>query len=115
MYDPVEFFEMDIVLFYYNRNSIGCGNPDETTVSVMENNSSYKLNIYPIPANGNLRIENVNNYEIKTISLTNVNGQVIKQFDTEKTQLDVSEISSGFYLLKVSYKNGEVTKKVLIE
>ncbi len=115
MYDPVEFFEMDIVLFYYNRNGLGCGTPDETTVSVMENNSSYKLNIYPIPANDILRVENINKIEIKTISLTSVNGQVIKQFDAQKTQLDISDISSGFYLLKISSKNGVITKKLLIE
>ncbi len=115
IYDPVEYFEMDIVLFYYNKNSIGCGNPDETTVSVIENNLSYELNIYPVPANGVLMIENINNFEIKKIALTNVNGQLIKQFNAEKTQLDISEISSGLYFLKIFTNKGELIKKFIIE
>ena len=73
------------------------------------------IQIYPNPAKDLLRIENNNNIEINSISLTNINGQIIKKFDPNNTQLDISEISSGLYLLKLSYKNGEFTKKIIIE
>ncbi len=73
------------------------------------------IQIYPNPAKKLLRIENITNIEIESISITNINGQIIKQFDSRKNQLDISGISSGFYFLKVSYKNGELTEKIIIE
>jgi len=73
------------------------------------------IKIYPNPVKNLFRIENIENIEIKSISLTKINGQIIKQFDPMKTQLDISEVSSGLYFLKISYKNGKLTKKMIIE
>ena len=73
------------------------------------------IQIYPNPAKKLLRIENTTNIEIESISITNINGQIIKQFNSRKKQLDISEISSGFYFLKISYENGELTEKIIIE
>ena len=74
-----------------------------------------KFNVFPVPANDFLKIKNINNIGIKSISLINTTGQVIKRFGSAKTQLDVSEISSGIYFLKISYKDGAVIEKVIIE
>jgi len=73
------------------------------------------IQIYPNPAKNLLRIENIKNIEIESMSLTNMNGQIIKEFDSKKTQLNISEIASGLYFLKISYKNGEFTEKLMIE
>ncbi len=73
------------------------------------------IQIYPNPVKSLLKIENNKNIEIESISLTNINGQIIRQFDTRKTQLDISEIASGLYFLKISYENGKLIEKVIIE
>lgn len=114
-YNPAEYSMFDNRLFYFKKNEIDCGIPDSTTVSIFENNMDENLIISPNPACNILRIENKNNLEIESISLINFNGQIINQFDAEKTQLDISEIPSGIYILNISYKNGQLTKKVIIE
>jgi hypothetical protein len=112
---PSEFYMYDNILFYYKKNGISCGTPDSTTASVPNFYLTKKFKVFPVPANDFLKIKNINNIEIKSISLINTTGQVIKRFGSAKTQLDVSEISSGIYFLKISYKDGAVIEKVIIE
>jgi hypothetical protein len=73
------------------------------------------LKVFPNPTKNTLTIENIEHIEIESISLLNTNGQIIKQFDSKNTQLDLSNISSGLFLLKISYNNGELIEKILIE
>lgn len=113
--NPAEYSMFDNVLFYYKKNGLSCGIPDLTTVSIPENNLVDYFNIFPIPARDILRIENIKNIEIESIFVTNINGQIIKQFDARNTQLDISDISSGLYFLKISYENGVLTEKIIIE
>ena len=79
------------------------------------NNYSKDFLIYPNPARNTLGIENKENIHIVSISITTITGQIINQFDPEKTRLDVSEIASGTYFLKISYEEGEMVKKIIIE
>ena len=73
------------------------------------------INIYPNPAKESLHIKNNQKIEITSIKIVNANGQIIKHFDSRKTHLDISEICSGLYFLEISYKNGQLIKKVIIE
>ncbi|MBW6461125.1 MAG: T9SS type A sorting domain-containing protein [Bacteroidales bacterium] len=41
---------------------------------------------------------------MESISLSNISGQLIKQVDSKESQLDISEIYTGLYFLKISYK-----------
>lgn len=113
--NPAEYSMFDNVLFYYKKNGVSCGIPDSTTVSIPENNLVNYFNIYPIPVSDFLRIENKMNIEIESIFITNLNGQILKQFDSSKTHLNVSGLTSGIYILKILSKNGELTKKIIIE
>ena len=73
------------------------------------------FHIYPNPAKNLLNINNSRNNEIESILLINVSGKIIKRFDSRKTRLDISDINSGLYFLRVFYKNGEWTTKIIIE
>ena len=97
-------------LIYMNPNYESC-----YLITEINEVNKPKLKIFPNPTKNILTIENIKSMEIESISLSNINGQIIKQFGTDKNQIDLSEISSGFYLLKISYKNGEFTDKVIIE
>lgn len=113
--NPAEYTMFDNVLFYYKKNGVDCGIPDSTTVSVPENNLTNSFNIFPIPTSDFLRIENKKNLEIESIIITNINGQIIKQFDSSINQLNVSDLTSGIYFLKIISEKGELIKKIIIE
>lgn len=71
--------------------------------------------IYPNPAKGKLIIKSVYSADIESVTLTNINGQIIKEFYYNKTKIDVSDLSSGFYILKISYNERLFTEKILIQ
>ncbi|HNX44975.1 MAG TPA: T9SS type A sorting domain-containing protein [Bacteroidales bacterium] len=114
-YEPAGSTMYDNVLFYYKKNGVCCGIPDTTTLSVPENHFLKGFNIYPIPAKSYLIIENKRNLEIQSITLFDLNGNIIRQFDLNSSHLDVPDLASGFYILKVSSKSGVLMKKIVIE
>jgi hypothetical protein len=97
-------------LVYRNPNYESC-----YLITIIKNTDEPIIKIYPNPAQNLLRIENIMNIEIKSISLTNTAGQIIKQFDSGETQLDVTNINSGLYFLKIAYKKGVLVEKIMIE
>ncbi|RRO20858.1 T9SS type A sorting domain-containing protein, partial [Flavobacteriaceae bacterium 14752] len=93
---------------------------DTTTLS----NDDFELSgisIYPNPANDVLNINlGQNSSQIENFTLFDLNGRQIyqKQFEdnqTQENQIDVSQLSSGVYLLTVKTQNTQYNQKVIIE
>jgi len=66
--------------------------------------TSYKLQVYPNPTNGQLRITNYELRESTTIEIYNVMGQKllsIESLDSTETTIDVQHLANGMYFLKV--------------
>lgn len=88
-------------------------------VGVDENSISAYLKIYPNPAEDNIKIDFGG--EIKSnisIQLLDITGKVMIGHDlsfTKTANLDVSNLSSGIYLLKIKTENEIVTKKVCVK
>jgi PKD repeat protein len=84
----------------------------------IDQNAEAGMAIYPNPAQNNLTIQmdNSSNYSIQ---LLRMDGQmVIEQHASDKiSQLDVSKLSSGIYIIQVkSLSTAEIfTKKILIQ
>jgi len=72
-----------------------------TTVSISENNIAG-LKVYPNPTNGMIAVNAQEN--IQNIAIVNLAGQVVKTFDNNdlNTQLDVSDLTAGNYILKIT-------------
>lgn len=81
--------------------------------SIHENNYSLELNIYPNPTDNLINVEAPIN---SNLELYNISGKLIKTYNqtASKTQIDVSSISSGVYILKVLNEAGSATRKVII-
>jgi len=72
------------------------------------------INIYPNPAKAIIHFENTNNIDIISGFLINIYGQIIKQFEPNITQINISNIPSGIYFVKFSTSNGNVIQKISI-
>ena len=76
-----------------------------------------QIKIYPNPTNGILFIKNLNlNKEIKNISLINISGQTIvrKTVSNDKlVQLDLTDLLSGIYLIRIGYLDKTETMKII--
>lgn len=86
-----------------------------TTVGVVDNTFNHDIVVYPNPTNGKVTIDLGYNYDEITLTVTSLNGQIIKQTDHKNQQvleLDL-DVSEGIYLVSiVSYNRMAILKLV---
>ncbi len=74
------------------------------------------FDVYPNPVVNTISISNPNNETITGIAIFDINGRMIKQerfnrkFDLK---INVSEMASGIYTMKIDSEKGQVTKKLV--
>ena len=92
-------------------------NANEGVVATVEQRTSNKFlhKIYPNPAKHKLYIE-VGNNNKSTVSLYSITGQFIQQkIFNQNTTLEISNIPSGMYLLKIESAKEIAWEKIAIE
>lgn len=72
---------------------------------------SNVINVYPNPATTVLNISNENNLEITAMSVTDINGRVVRNQKGSDTQIDVQDLNAGVYFLTIESTEGMTTKK----
>ncbi|MFY0712936.1 spondin domain-containing protein [Seonamhaeicola sp. NFXS20] len=92
------------------------------TLNSVLNNVEFNLNdieIYPNPAKDNIAIATPKHIELKTVEIYNVIGTLNKNIIIRENKLplkiDVSNLNTGIYLVKLNTKNNKsLTKKLII-
>jgi len=81
------------------------------------NNTITGFNAYPNPVKGNSLTVTTSSTEAKTVNIFNVLGRKVfsQRFSSMNKTMDISGISSGVYIMKVSEGNNIATKKLIIE
>jgi hypothetical protein len=87
------------------------------TVGINNINYSQNIAVYPNPANDKIYIERINNGAMK-VSMYDMLGKqvsVAEKTNNQRTEIDVSGIQKGVYILKITINNNSLIKKVVIE
>ncbi|APY11872.1 hypothetical protein BWZ22_11790 [Seonamhaeicola sp. S2-3] len=92
------------------------------TLKSVLNNVEFNLNdaeIYPNPAQDNITVTTPKHIKLKTIEIYNVIGNLNKNIIIKESQhplkINVSNLNTGFYLVKLNTKdNKSLTKKLII-
>ncbi|SDW09262.1 Por secretion system C-terminal sorting domain-containing protein [Lutibacter oricola] len=71
------------------------------------------LSVYPNPATSQFHIKITNQLELKSISLINNIGQQV--LVTSKNNIDVTNLNSGVYFVKIETDKGNTVKKLVIK
>lgn len=114
----------NLVFRYTLLNFVVTGFADETS-ELMEvlasvtlnnlNNSivSQTIEVVPNPVNNvlHLTLNNVN--LIKSVAISDINGRVVLQTNAFNNNLDVSQLSKGFYIVTVETENSILSKKFI--
>lgn len=81
---------------------------------VETNNSDNKLTVYPNPTNSSVFV-NIAGFTKGIIDVYNITGALVWTSGTETTEgkIDVSNLSTGVYLIKIKGDNGTVTTRKL--
>jgi len=82
-----------------------------------ENNLSNKIKIYPNPSGGRVSIWTYDNSKIKGIDIYDLLGNKLhySKDNLISDSLDLSNLSSGIYLIKVKTENYIETKKIILK
>lgn len=94
-------------------NAILTGDVQDTALAIEDNQLESRISIHPNPANQQINIKT--NEKIDSISVYDISGKVvIDGFDNLK-QIDISNLRSGIYFLKMSLNDNLITKKIIVE
>ena len=80
-------------------------------------NNKDELNIFPNPATDIIYIEHTNNKAIKA-NLFDVTGKqvnTVTKCKNQKTEIDITGIQKGVYILKITINGNSFNKKIVIE
>ncbi len=94
---------------YKTTNGGGLGIEEEET------NLKKKIEVFPNPTEGTLQLVIAGDIGVKNIALYNLAGKLLKHYDKSERNLDVSDISSGQYLIHLETTEGIFTEKIVIE
>ena len=78
--------------------------------------SASKLSIYPNPTNGDFTITGLELVgTVSSLSLTDMNGKVVKVLDTKATKFSMASIKPGVYFLNIRADNKQEVLKIVKE
>ncbi|MCC3216082.1 GEVED domain-containing protein [Chryseobacterium sp. X308] len=76
-----------------------------TSLSTSETNLKKKeVNVYPNPFKDVLHVADIKN--VKSVTVTDVAGRVVKTIDNPTNELQLGELNSGLYLVTMNFKDG---------
>lgn len=87
----------------------------DTSVGVVEKEPEFDFDVFPIPANGvvNIRIKDPEKYRVK---ITDISGRVLVRSSLEQsTEIDVSQLDKGTYMVVVSRGYMTLSKKIILQ
>ena len=87
----------------------------KVTATVLGTQDFFKTNfaVYPNPANDVINISNVNKLEVTDVVITDINGRIMKQVNSSIESINISDLNSGVYFLKIKTANAEGVTKIV--
>ena len=81
------------------------------TLSNNEFESNNEIILYPNPASDIITIDNFLNYgSLINIQIIDSNGRIIKKIKKNESQIDISTVSNGFYIVKMFFDKQTIVK-----
>jgi hypothetical protein len=84
---------------------------DKSTLSLNSIKSALKINIYPNPTEAYLNINSKS--VIEYAEIFDITGKLISKIESPNKAINVSDLSKGMYLIKLSSQNKTVTKRII--
>lgn len=81
---------------------------------IAANNNEFK--IYPNPADDFINISTNNNFKNADVSLFDISGKLVleKEIDSDNNKIDISDIISGTYIVKIKSGNKVEQQKIVV-
>lgn len=83
----------------------------ENPSTSLSNSVSSDFSIYPNPANDFITINGLN--KIENVQIIDLNGQIRNSIDNPSSEISISDLDKGIYLLRVTTGDQMITKKLI--
>jgi hypothetical protein len=87
-------------------------------LSVNEFKNTYEVIVYPNPTSEVITINSPNNNDIYSVSIYAIDGKFIGKYknplSSSQLSINIENLSTGFYNLKIETANGNFSKKVIV-
>jgi len=107
-------------LFLYSQE--GCDSTIMLTLAVItgiwENDLTGNVLLYPNPSHSHITISSTNDNLIQDIQIMNLTGKIVRQtvnIAKSEAEINISDIASGLYIVRILLKKGIVSKKITIQ
>lgn len=107
----IECVSADVYMFMVDNFKVTA-----TSVLSTTNFSANQFAVSPNPAADFIAVSNTENIKINAISITDLNGRVVKQINYSNVsdiQVNITDLTSGMYMMNINSENGIVTKKIV--
>ena len=110
---------IDTIMNYFCPRAVVALDLDASyPVGIADNSQPESLNIYPNPVTSSVFIESTSTNPILSVKLYNMLGQLVRSeslINADRYRFERKDIHSGFYLLNVTLKDREVSKKIILK
>ena len=94
------------------------GDVQDTTLSMENLILNNQISMYPNPTSNEITIQNNSTLNLKNITISNINGDIIKtvsfkDFKSKET-IDTQNLQSGIYIVTIQSDSGKSTRKLII-
>ena len=75
-----------------------------------------EFNIFPNPVKNIVSINNFSNINIKTVSITDLNGRIVRNQtynNITNVEMNISDLAAGVYMMNIASDKGTTTKKII--
>ena len=84
---------------------------DKSTLSVTSTEENLNLKLFPNPVENEINISS--KIKIDSVDIIDVTGKLISKIESPNKTIDVSELSTGIYVLKLHSKDGIINKRII--
>ncbi|MFZ4399546.1 MAG: T9SS type A sorting domain-containing protein [Bacteroidales bacterium] len=109
--NPFLFVDCNLINYFNNPP------PDPLAQNINELKKDFGIAVFPNPSDGLFNLSSDTKPENKcNVSIYNIMGNIIKQFEWsgESIDIDLTNLASGVYFMKVSNKDGFEVKKLML-
>lgn len=98
-------------------NFVARASATDTLGAISNEMSSATISVYPNPANDIVTISS-SDIALNNVEMTDLNGRVVKNLNlggVSNSEISISDLATGIYLLKINSNNDTITKKLIVE
>ena len=85
------------------------------TLEVIDIQSPSSIKVYPNPTSDFITFENNNSEQFLSIDLLDYAGKHIKSFTPNNASINLSDLTTGIYLLQITTEKGNFCEKIYLE